>query len=529
MAVNSVLLQPGWMSGTLLSDLIVAFVLVVVVKSVVVPTVKFFNAHRKLWKTVPSPTPHWLLGHVLQLPHNDDGYRKRVEMIRDFPFMFCYQISWLDNQVFLYHPEPIKKLLTTQIPKGYKNVKHLLGNGLITSSGKKWQRHRHMLTPVFYFEVLKTYVKTFNESIPLLTDWLEKVAESGESGDICKQLAILSYSNLSQCVMSQPAYKDGTPMPYAKAIETFSQTSMKRFYNPLMWSDKIFFCTKMGKEMLDACNTVHEAVRKIIRDRKEVLAQSDKNEKVSCATEDGTSLFFQSRKNKSLDFLDMLIQAKDEKGQGLGEQDIVDEVTTMFSAGQETTANAMSWFSYLLAKNQDWQEKCRAEVMEVCGSDGEILWEDIPKLKILSLCVKETLRLYPVASVVGRRLTSDMTFKNPYNSNQTVTLDKGTAVVVNFHTLHRHPDFWEDPEAFDPERFTAERSKDRPPFAYLPFSGSYRNCIGQNFALNQIKVTFCHILRRFRLRLPPGVKNIAMDPAITLQPHNGVLVKVEKI
>ncbi|CAK8690234.1 unnamed protein product [Clavelina lepadiformis] len=529
MAVNSVLLQPGWMSGTLLSDVIVAFILVVVVKSVVVPTVNFFNAHRKLWKTVPSPTPHWLLGHVLQLPHNDAGYRKRVEMIRDFPFMFCHQISWFVNLVFLYHPEPIKKLLTTQHPKGYKTVKHLLGNGLITSSGKKWQRHRHLLTPVFYFEVLKSYVKTFNESIPLLTDWLEKVAESGESGDICKQLAILSYSNLSQCVMSQPAYKDGTPMPYAKAIETFSQTSMKRLYNPLMWSDKVFFRTKMGKEMLEACNTVHDAVRKIIRDRKQVLTQSDKNERVSCATEDGTFLSFQSRKNKSLDFLDMLIQAKDEEGQGLSEQDIVDEVTTMFSAGQETTANAMSWFCYLLAKNQDWQEKCQAEVMEVCGSDGEILWEDIPKLKILSLCVKETLRLYPVASMVGRTLTSDMTFKNPYSSTQTVTLDKGTAVVINFHTLHRHPDFWEDPEAFDPERFTAERSKDRPPFAYLPFSGSYRNCIGQNFALNQIKVTFCHILRRFRLRLPPGVKNIAMDPALTLQPHNGLPVKVEKI
>ncbi|XP_076804408.1 cytochrome P450 4X1-like [Clavelina lepadiformis] len=219
----------------------------------------------------------------------------------------------------------------------------------------------------------------------------------------------------------------------------------------------------------------------------------------------------------------------DKESQSLSESDIIDEVQSMFSAGQGTISKTMSWFSYLLAKNQDWQEKCRAEVTEVCGSDGEILSDDILKLKILSRCLKETLRLYPVGSFVGRVLTSDMTFKNPYHPPQTITLDKGTSVAIHFYALHHHPDFWESPEVFDPDRFTPERSKGRSPFAYLPFSGGSRNCLGQNFAFNQIKVTFGHILRRFRLRLPPGKENIKMEPGITLAPHNGVFVKVEKI
>ncbi|CAK8690258.1 unnamed protein product [Clavelina lepadiformis] len=165
----------------------------------------------------------------------------------------------------------------------------------------------------------------------------------------------------------------------------------------------------------------------------------------------------------------------DEESQGLSESDVIDEVQSMFSAGQGTISKTMSWFSYLLAKNQDWQEKCRVEVTEVCGSDGEILSEDISKLKILSRCLNETLRLYPVGSFVGRTLTSDMTFKNPYHPPQTITLDKGTSVAIHFYALHHHPDFWESPEVFDPDRFTLERSKGRSPFAYLPFSGGSRS------------------------------------------------------
>ncbi len=211
------------------------------------------------------------------------------------------------------------------------------------------------------------------------------------------------------------------------------------------------------------------------------------------------------------DLLSMLMAARDaDSGETMNDQQLRDEVMTLFVAGHETTANALTWTWYLLAKSPPVARRLRAELDQVLGGRAPTV-DDLPKLPYLLQVVQEALRLYPPAWLIGRTPIQDDEIAGYH-------IPAGSTIMMSQYVTHRHPDFWEQPEGFDPDRFAAH-----PPPAYFPFGGGPRVCIGNNFALIEARLVLATVAQRYRVELVPG-HPVEPESMITLRPRYGVQV-----
>jgi cytochrome P450 len=220
------------------------------------------------------------------------------------------------------------------------------------------------------------------------------------------------------------------------------------------------------------------------------------------------------------DLLQMLLEAKDEEtGESMNNLQLRDEVMTLFSAGTETSSNALSWAIFLLCANPDKKEKLQQEIKEVIGNRS-IQLSDIQALTYTNQVIQETLRLYPPAWIVGRAS------KEADEIDGYQILPK-TQILMPTWVIHRHPDLWENSSAFSPERFESEQAKQRHKFAYFPFGGGPRFCIGNNFAMMEMTLALAMIFQRFDIELLPH-QNIAEAPMVTLKPQGVIAVNLSK-
>ena len=528
---SSVLAYPGLVSSTLLTD-VLCFGFIYIVVNFLRGVASSVVENYRLSSLIPSPPRSWLFGHVFEFGRDEDGLFKRIKLIPEYPAMFCFYIGPTLNIVTTHHPDLAKAILTSNAHKFslFKTITDsVIGDSLLTSEGKRWQKQRHLFNPAFHVEVLKIHVNVFNETIKSTLKWLEENADSNKACDIHPPCSCLSFDNMARCVMSQPGVKDGEDMQIIRNIKELLALIIGRFSNPLLHSEFLYKFSFHHKRFQSLISENDVIIKQVINDRKQILMRSSAFDVKNNDSFESYVSLLKTTGQKKIDFLDLLLLSKYEDGSSLSEAEILKQVRLFFVAGSETTGNAMTWLAYVFSQHQDWQDKCREEIIEVCGDKTEVGWEDIAKLRNLHLCIKETLRLYPIAAFIGRTVFSPITFTDPYADKKEITLKKGTAVNISVFTLHRHPDFWKNPEKFDPERFTPERSKGRPAFAYIPFSASYRNCIGQNFAMYEIKVAFAHILKNYRLLAAPDSPPPQMLPEVTLQPKDHVYVKVEKL
>ncbi|ELR13369.1 cytochrome p450 superfamily protein, partial [Acanthamoeba castellanii str. Neff] len=220
----------------------------------------------------------------------------------------------------------------------------------------------------------------------------------------------------------------------------------------------------------------------------------------------------QPEEPREKDLLDLLLEAKDDEGDGEGfsNQQIMEEVMTIMFAGHETTSIALSWTLYLLAQHAQVKDKLVQELVQVM-SERTPAADDLPKLQYLDMVLSEAMRLYPPQPGFVRRALQD-------NHIGQYFIPQGTEVTVVPYLIHRDPSLWPEPQRFDPERFTKENSKARHAFAYLPFSGGLRSCVGRNFAMMEARVLLAAIVRHFEVRLVEGARVVAV-PAVTLRPH----------
>jgi cytochrome P450 len=221
------------------------------------------------------------------------------------------------------------------------------------------------------------------------------------------------------------------------------------------------------------------------------------------------------------DLLSMLVAARDDQAGGdglkLDAQQIRDQVLTLFLAGFETVANALAWTWMLLGQNPEAEARVHRELDAVLGARLPTL-EDIPQLEYLGMVLSESMRLYPPAWAMGREALEDVSI-GPYR------LRKGTMVFFSQYIVHRDPKWFPEPERFRPERFAAAAKAGRPRFAYFPFGGGGRQCIGESFAWMEAVLTLATIAQRWRVELVPGQK-IELQPKITLRPKNGIRVRI---
>ena len=418
--------------------------------------------------------------------------------------------------VDIHHCEPLRQVLKEpKQPALYRLFDPWLGEGLLLSEGKKWYRNRRLLTPAFHFEILKPYMSVYNSSVEILLAKWSAAASKKEPVKLFETISLMSLDIILQCAFSYKSDCQNVTKghPYITCIYEIMDLIPKRRLSLLYQIDWIFWLSPDGRRMKEACRIVHEHAENVIRERKKALGLDGSGAKIT--------LEVAAKKSKCLDFLDILLTAVDEDGNGLTDLEIRDEVDTFMFEGHDTTTSGMSWTLYCLAKYPEHQEKVREEVRNVLDGREWLEYDDLKELKYTQWCIKEAMRLYPPVFFIGREASEDMELDG-------YMIPKGSHLNILIYSIHRHPDIWENPDEFDPLRFHPDNAEGRDPFAYMPFSAGHRNCIGQNFAMNEMRTVIASVVHRFSLSLVEDHK-IERVPKVILKAKDDIKVNLEPL
>ncbi|XP_060561748.1 ultra-long-chain fatty acid omega-hydroxylase-like [Ruditapes philippinarum] len=420
-------------------------------------------------------------------------------------------LGWLSSflpMVNVVHADTVKVILKSSAPKSrslYSLIMSWLGEGLLISNGEKWFRSRRLLTPAFHFDILKAYLEVKNRASSIFVDKLQAYADKEEYFEIFEHACMFSLDVILQCAFSYKSDCQISKMkqPYVQAVWELNDLLADRFFKFWLYPDFIYYLTSNGRRWKRACDLVHKVAENIIQERKQTLISDAKK----------------GKETKCKDFLGILLTAKDDNGTGLSSAEIRNEVDTFLFEGHDTTTSGTSWTLYEIARHPDVQDAVYKEISEVLeGRDNDnILLEDLPKLTYLTQVIKESLRLNPPVTFIQRVTDEPMTLEG-------YDIPVGTTVNIVIVNVLTNPTLWEDPLKFDPDRFSPERNDERDPFSFVPFSAGPRNCIGQNFAMNEMKTVIARIVHRFKLELHPTHK-VERQLAATLKSKDGILMK----
>ncbi|XP_050001972.1 cytochrome P450 4F5-like isoform X3 [Alexandromys fortis] len=401
------------------------------------------------WLPVARTTP--CVGWMSPIQNNEEGMQMVTEMGKVFRDV---QLCWLGPIIpvlKLVDPAFIAPLLHAPAlvaPKDmtfYGFLKPWLGDGLFLSSGDKWSRHRRLLMPAFHFDILKSYVKNFNKSVNIMhVKWKRLATEGSASLEMFENISLMTLDSLQKCLFGFDSHCQESPSEYIAAILELSSLVAKKYQQLFLYVDFLYYLTADGRRFRKACDLVHDFTDAVIRERRRTLSSQSVDE------------FLKSRtKSKTLDFIDVLLLAKDEHGKELSDEDIRAEADTFMFGGHDTTASALSWTLYNLARHPEYQERCRQEVQELLrGRDPEeIEWDDLAQLPFLTMCIKESLRLHPPGTDLVRGCIQDIVLPDGR------VIPKGSACVISIFGVHHNPSVWPDPEELHRTDFRHERDE----------------------------------------------------------------------
>ena len=390
------------------------------------------------------------------------------------------------SSYFFVHPNEIESVLVTHHRSFIKGIgtranPEVFGNGLLTSEGEFWLRQRRLSQPAFHRTRIAAYVDTMvREADRMLNGWRD-----GEEIDIHREMMQTTLAIATRTLFGVDL---GPRMPVvAGALDAF----VRQNAGISVWQLILKLPTLKRLRYLRGVRALDEIVYGIIRERR-ASGMGD-------------------------DLLSDLLRARDIDGSFMTDQQLRDEVMTMLLAGHETTALALSWAWYLLAGHPDAQATLREEIDGVLSGRLPTA-ADVAHLPYTNKVVRETIRLYPPAWVITRMAAEAVEIGG-------YLVPAGSNIIVSPWVTHRDPRFYTQPDSFDPDRWSAESEQTVPKFAYFPFGGGPRICIGNNFALMEAAVLLAAVAQRFQISLVPGQ---AIEPlaSITLRPRHGVRVKL---
>ncbi|XP_044109962.1 cytochrome P450 4F2 isoform X3 [Neovison vison] len=465
------------------------------------------------------PRRNWFWGHLGLAPPTEQGLRVISQHVATYTQGYKLWMGPIWPLVVLCHPDMVRSVTSISAaiaPKDmvfYNFMKPWLGDGLLLSAGDKWGSHRRMLTPAFHFNILKPYVKIFNGSANVMhAKWKRLVSEGSNHLDMFEHISLMTLDSLQKCVFSFDSNCQEKPSEYIAAILELSALVAKRHQQILLHTDFLYYLTPDGQRFRRACRLVHNFTDAVIQERRRTLPDQ------------GIDEFLEAKaKTKTLDFIDVLLLTKDEDGKQLSDEDIRAEADTFMFEGHDTTASGLSWVLYNLAKHPEYQERCRQEVQELLRDrePQEIEWDDMTQLPFLTMCIKESLRLHPSVTVISRCCSQDIVLPDGR------VIPKGVTCLISIFGTHHNPSVWPDPEVYNPFRFDPENIKERSPLAFIPFSAGPRNCIGQTFAMTEMKVVLALTLLRFRVL--PGEEEPRRKPELILRAEGGLWLRVEPL
>jgi cytochrome P450 len=365
----------------------------------------------------------------------------------------------------------------------------VVGEGLICSEGDFWLHQRRLAQPMFDPKLIMGFGPMMTDTAGEMLDRWQRKADTGQPIDMAHEMTLLALAILGKAMFSA----DWDVERMAPAVEVAIGHAYKRIEAFVALPETL--PTPGNRRFARAKATLDEIIYGIIRERHRTKAQNR-------------------------DLLQLLMDAEDpETGQGMGDEQVRNEVMTFMFGGHETVAAGLAWTLYLLSKHPEVTRRMRDEALEVVGEERVPTTDDIPQLEYTNLVIQESLRLYPPVWLISRTPTEDNDV-GPYR------IPAGSMVLLSSYIAHRSPEFWDNPEGFDPERFTPERSEGRPKHVWFPFSGGPRQCIGGYFGLTEMKLVLPMILQRFQVDLVPG-HPVVPKPGITLGMKHGLLMTVK--
>ncbi|XP_043066615.1 cytochrome P450 4p1-like [Drosophila bipectinata] len=395
----------------------------------------------------------------------------------------------------------------------YNFLHPFLRTGLLTSTGKKWHARRKMLTPTFHFNILGQFqeiFKTESQKFLLQFKGLDEITIS--LNEVIPRFTLNSICETAMGVKLDEMAEKGDR--YRENFVSIEECFIRRMSNPLYWGDTLFNWFA-AKDYAAALDVVHSFSSEIIAKRRVLLEDELQSRKETQTADD--DLF--AGKKKRFAMLDTLIHA--EKDGLIDHIGICEEVDTLMFEGYDTTSIGLIFGLLNMSLYADKQELCYQEIQEHIKDDlSNLDISHLNKLKYLEYFVKETMRLYPSVPGMGREVVEETELDNG------LVLPKGTQIVIHNFDVHRNPKLWDSPEEFRPERFTPENSQNRHTYAYIPFSAGQRNCIGQKYAVQEMKTLLVVLLKEFKVLPVTDPKSIIFTTGITLRTQNKIQVKL---
>jgi cytochrome P450 len=443
-----------------------------------------------------APIPHQrnlsTLAFILELGRNPIA----AFGARAYRELYVYQRSRLRHFLMVAHPDGIKHVLLDNAANYVKSLqaqrqlKPALGNGLVTAEGASWRFQRRTAAPMFQMRQIATFAATMADATEsMLVRW-RALAERSRI-EVADEMMRLTYDIISRTMFSNDVTMDYRRMSKALAtyFENVGRVDIAGALGMPSW-----FPTPRRLRAWPALRFFRKEMNALIARRRVVLGRDPDS--------------------APQDLLTLLLTARDPEGGALfGEAEVFDNVMTFIFAGHETTANALAWTFYLLSEFPQWDENVASEAREVLGKDKPDA-ESVARLVQSRMVIEEAMRLYPPAPLMARDAIGADTVGG-------IAVEAGTFVLLPIWVIHRHRELWSDPEAFEPERFAPGRREHIHRFAYLPFGGGQRICIGMGFAMQEAAIILSMVAREFRLQLVPG-HPVEPMARITLRPHYGL-------
>ncbi|XP_068520564.1 ultra-long-chain fatty acid omega-hydroxylase isoform X1 [Anas acuta] len=488
---------------------------------VVAAVTRFRATCHHLHRFPRPPWRNWLLGHTGMGRNTEEGLQDVDQLVARYRRGCLWWVSpWLPV-LRLFHPDTLRPVLMASAfiaPKDklfYGFLKPWLGDGLLLSRGDKWARHRRLLTPAFHFDILKSYVSIFNSSTHTMHAKWRAAAEAGGGAaelNVLEHLSLLTLDSLQKCIFSHDSRCQEQPSEYIEAILELSTLVVRRHHRLLHHPSWLYRLSADGRRFARACATVHAFTAAVVQRRRRALNAL------------GHQAWLEGHQGRSMDFIDLLLLTKDEDGNTLSDEDISAEADTFMFEGHDTTASGLAWLLYNLAHHPQYQERCRQEARELLkGRDvAEIEWDDLSRLPFTTMCIKESLRLHPPVTAVSRRCTEDIAMRDGR------VIPKGVICLMSIYGTHHNPEIWPEPQVYNPLRFSPENSQGRSPLAFIPFSAGPRNCIGQSFAMAELRVVAALTLARFAVR-PDPARPVRRKTELILRAEDGLWLRLEPL
>jgi cytochrome P450 len=449
---------------------------------------------RRQQLTPPMPKGHWFFGNGPEAAANPLKFYCRVwqELGDVVKMRTIFGIEWY----LVANPAGAERVLQTN-QANYKKPKlftaalgMIAGNGLVTSEGDFWRRQRRLAQPAFHRSKLNYLGEMMTAAAQeTVENWKNTFARTGETFDVADEMTKLTVKIAADTLFSADISADAER--FSNSLKIALEHVSYRMRYPFALPEIV--PTARNRQFNHARRTLDEIVLKIIRQRR--LKPEDTG-----------------------DLLSMLMLARDEEtGEMMSDEQLKDEVMTLLIAGHETTAAGLAWAWYLLARTPCARARLRAELeLNLQGKAPTV--DDLPKLSYTRMVFEETMRLFPPAWGQPRQSIGGDEIGGYH-------IDAGKMLVVSQYIVHRHPDFWSCPEEFMPERFSAENGLKRPHFAYFPFGGGARQCIGNHFAMMEAQIVLATIAQNFLPQIA-ATETPELDPTFALRPKNGLMMRL---